>query len=91
MYDADGKISHFTMNPLLNSIFLERLKGDGTVEELEGNFFYPSEYFNPLEYTTGRMKKTANTRSIHWYLASWLPPQPKWLKFLKRMYHRIFR
>ncbi|MBR0314078.1 MAG: glycosyl transferase [Bacteroidales bacterium] len=89
-YDKDGKISSFTMNPLLTRIFLEKgLKGDGTIEEIGGNYFYPAEYFNPLEPVTGRLKKTANTRSIHWYMASWLPPQPKWKKFLKRMYHRI--
>lgn len=89
-YDKTGSISSFTMNPLITRIFIEKgLKGNGTVEEIDGNYFYPAEYFNPLEPVTGRLKKTANTRSIHWYMASWLPPQPKWKKFLKRMYHRI--
>ena len=90
-YDESGNISSFTMNPLITRIFLEKgLKGGGTIEEIDGNFFYPAEYFNPLESTTGRLRKTANTRSIHWYLASWLPPQPKWKKFLRHLYHRIF-
>ena len=90
-YDKDGNISSFTMNPLITRIFLEKgLKGGGVIEEIEGNYFYPAEYFNPLESVTGRLRKTPNTRAIHWYLASWLPPQPKWKKKLKQLYHRIF-
>lgn len=33
---------------------------------------YPTDYFSPIDYYTGRMKKTNNTHSIHWYSASWL-------------------
>lgn len=32
---------------------------------------YPPEYFCPLDYKTGVMKKTKNTISIHCYNASW--------------------
>lgn len=31
----------------------------------------PSEYMDPLDYGTGRLKKTKNTISVHWYTASW--------------------
>ena len=90
-YDKDGNVSSFTMNPLLTRMFFDKgLKGNGTVEEIDGNYFYPAEYFNPLEVATGRLKKTANTRSIHWYLASWLPQEARWKKFVKRMARRIF-
>ena len=34
---------------------------------------YPTEYFNPLEDSTGKLKKTKNTHSIHWYAKSWVP------------------
>jgi mannosyltransferase OCH1-like enzyme len=89
-YDKTGKISSFTMNPLITRIFLGKgLKADGSVEEIDKNFFYPSDYFNPLDPLTGRLKKTANTRSIHWYMASWLPPEAKWKKRMKRFMHRM--
>ncbi|MBO7562760.1 MAG: glycosyl transferase [Bacteroidales bacterium] len=88
-YDKEGKISSFTMNPLITRLFVEKgLRGDGSIEVIDGNYFYPAEYFNPLEPATGRLRKTANTRSIHWYMASWLPPQPKWKISLKRFVRR---
>lgn len=42
------------------------------VQLIEGVYIYPSEYFCPLDYNTGKMKITQNTRSIHHYTASWL-------------------
>ena len=32
---------------------------------------YPADYFNPYDSLTGKLKKTENTYSIHWYDASW--------------------
>ena len=32
----------------------------------------PKEFFCPLDYETGKIKKTKNTIAIHWYEASWL-------------------
>lgn len=32
---------------------------------------YPSEYFCPFDYNTGELHKAENTRTIHWYDASW--------------------
>ena len=32
---------------------------------------YPSDFFNPYDDLTGRLKETNNTKSIHWYAASW--------------------
>lgn len=34
---------------------------------------YPKDYFNPLNDATGRLCITDNTRSIHWYMKSWMP------------------
>lgn len=37
-----------------------------------GITIYPPEYFCPLNYYTGEMNITENSRSIHHYMASWL-------------------
>lgn len=34
---------------------------------------FPSDYFSPKSYRTGRIKKTSNTYSIHHFAGSWLP------------------
>lgn len=33
---------------------------------------YPSDYFCPYDYNIGELNITDNSRSIHWYDASWL-------------------
>ena len=89
--EEDGSICKFSMNPMISELFISRgLKGDGSVEKVGDHYFYPRDYFNPLDYFTGRLKKTENTRSIHWFMASWLPPEPKWKKKAKQLFHRIF-
>ncbi len=88
-FEEDGSISKFSMNPMISELFISRgLKGNGTVENVGGHYFYPRDYFNPLDYFTGRLRKTENTRSIHWFMASWLP-EPKWKKKAKQLFHRI--
>ena len=36
-----------------------------------GISIYPFDFFGPLDYTTGKMNKTNNTRTIHWYSSTW--------------------
>lgn len=38
---------------------------------------YPKKYFCPIDYETGKLFITENTRSIHWYDASWLDEHMK--------------
>lgn len=40
--------------------------------EFEGVFIYPPEYFCPINYFTGEIQITENTRTIHHYAASWV-------------------
>lgn len=42
------------------------------IQEVEGVYIYPSEYFCPINVTTGKLHITENTRSIHHYAASWV-------------------
>ena len=38
---------------------------------------YPPEYFCPMDYATGKLNVTEDSRSIHWYDASWLDDRMK--------------
>jgi len=63
------------------------LKKDNTKQILPGNVaVFPSSYFCPLSYITGKKTITADTVSIHWYNASWLPEEQK-----KRRKRRILK
>lgn len=48
---------------------LQEIKGKSNEWKI---IVYPSEYFCPMSYETGELIVTDNSRSIHWYDASWL-------------------
>lgn len=57
------------------------LKSDGTRQELQGMQIFPSEYFSPMDWKSGRIHRTTNTYSIHHYAASWLTKEEyRWMK-----------
>lgn len=47
---------------------------------------YPPEYFCPLNYFTGEMCITDNTRSIHHYTATWVKPEDKMRAEIRRRF-----
>lgn len=59
------------------------------IQNVAGLTIYPSEYFNPLDDATGRLRITPNTRSIHWFSKTWLNVSP-WRQWLSRLAHRVF-
>lgn len=57
--------------------------------------FLPQDYLCPMDYYTGRTKKTENTYSIHHYCASWTSPVTKRTTRMKRivglrMYDKLY-
>ena len=58
-------------------------------QHIEGISIFPSDYFNPFDDLTGKLNITNNTRSIHWYAATWQKRDPI-IRWLSRMSHRIF-
>lgn len=54
-----------------NLLVKEGLKNTNDIQEVDGVYIYPAEYFNPRNIITKKMRITANTRSIHHYMASW--------------------
>ena len=65
------------------------LRGDGTVEHVAGVDIYPPEWFNPYDDLTGRLRKTQNTHTIHWFAKSWMEPEPMWQTTIKRLFRRV--
>ena len=75
--------------PHLNSDVMEQfgLVRNGKEQMVEGIHVYPADYFNPRDSVTGKVTKTANTYSIHWYSMSWIP----WHKQIRVKVGRIWR
>lgn len=49
----------------------KRFKRTNKIQSISGFKIYPSDYFCPMNYISGDMKITDNTRSIHHYTATW--------------------
>lgn len=81
-----------TMCPELNTRALVKigLKPDGSYQEFTWGTVYPKEYFNPYESTTGRLSKTPNTVSVHWYMGSCLTVGQRLRAVIGRPLHRLF-
>lgn len=78
--------------PRLNTSALVKLglKQDGSCQTVADAVILPSDYLNPYESATGRVKKTKNTVSIHWYSAAWMSRSHKIRSAIMRPLHRIF-
>lgn len=78
--------------PRLNTEALENLglQRNGKKQRIAGATIYPSEWFNPYDDPTGRLNKTDNTYSIHWYAKSWLSKRTVLRSKLTKPIHRIF-
>lgn len=90
--NADGSVNAVGC-PHLNTDVMERfgLVRNGKEQIVAGVHVYPADRFNPLDSTTGRLNKTENTYSIHWYSMSWLPKRTQMKAKLGRVMRRILR
>ncbi len=89
-YLLDGR--HGVVNcPLLNTEALKKFgfNQDGTYQIIENIQIFPKEYFNPLDSETGKMTRTSNTYSIHWYAASWMSKKERLRGHITRPLRRI--
>lgn len=55
-----------------------------------GFIIYPSDYFSPIDYMSGKLLITARTHSIHWYNASWNTEKTKKELAAAQKMRRIF-
>lgn len=54
-------------------------------QKIDNTLFFPSEFFSPIDVVTNKKKITKNTRSIHWYNASWYTSKQKFLNKVKKI------
>jgi mannosyltransferase OCH1-like enzyme len=85
-YDANKGINRYTMIPMVSRYFVDSgLEGiNDRIEAISGINIYPTDYFNPYDSKTGDLSITRNTRTIHWYSASWLSWTERKLLLIKR-------
>lgn len=78
--------------PILNTRALLKhgLVLNGKTQRIEHGKVYSVDYFNPLVSSTGELRKTSNTYSIHWYSALWLSKKRRIISKIARPFHRIF-
>ena len=61
------------------------LKNVAGIQEVADCFIYPSEYFCPINVTTGRIHVEKNTRTIHHYAGTWVDKKFSMKELVKRM------
>lgn len=66
------------------------LKCNGKHQNVAGAEVLPMDFLNPYDSNTGRLQKTKNTISVHWYSMSWLSPAQRFKSILTKPFHRLF-
>lgn len=89
--ETDGSYPIITC-PALNTQALLPfgLKLDGSRQNVAGAEILPIEFLNPYDDPTGRLNKTKNTISVHWYSKSWMSRGTILRSKLTKPLHRIF-
>ena len=89
-FNPDGSQNRQTVVSRVTGILKTHgLKPVNEIQQVEGIWIYPRDYFNPLDSLTGELTFTENTRSIHWYMNSW-SGYSRFYMWLSRMSHRVF-
>jgi len=88
--NEDGSFNLTTVVSYTTAILVDKGLSDfDEIQNVEGIWIYPWDFFNPLDSLTGRVLITNNTRSIHWYMNSWNNSSKIYVYF-SRLYHRVF-
>lgn len=85
-YKENGELN-LTPIPHYTTAYLEKkgLVRKNVFQRLEGVTIYPTEYFAPKDYYTGKTKLTSYTISIHHYTASWQTPHQRRMLIVRRL------
>lgn len=87
----DGTLDQTTI-VMYTTYLLQRngLSENEGIQRVMGMNLYPSEYFNPLDDATGKLRVTPNTVSIHWYSKTWIENNSHLRTWCSRVFHRVF-
>ena len=89
--DENGDIIPHTVCTVFSELLKEYgFEPNGKKQVCNGMVLYPIEYFNPYDDATGRLHKTKNTYTIHWYAKSWIPKHQQFRSKITRVFHRVF-
>lgn len=89
--NSDGTHNQETVVDKTTKILLENgLNNISGIQKIGNITIYPKEYFNPLNNNTGKLDKTKNTHSIHWYDMSWMSASEQRRSKFTRIAHRLF-
>lgn len=88
--NADGSFHMIGCPRVATKLLLEKgLVQNGQEQLVDEIRIYPQDFFNPYDSITGRLNKTENTYSVHWYDASWSNGSVIKRK-ISRLIHRVF-
>lgn len=87
----DGRLDQTTNVEELTKLLVNEygLQLNGQFQKIvKGIIVYPTDYFSPYDYIQGKLNKTSNTYSIHWFSQTWIG-QSLWRKRVAQFIHRI--
>lgn len=68
----ENNSEYITIVDYTTKIFTELgWKKKNSIQQVNDMYIYPVDYFSPMDIITKKLIITNNTRSIHWYNASW--------------------
>ncbi len=89
--NEDGSLNTQTIvEYTTRELYLYGMKASDDIQEIDGIWIYPPDYFCPMDHTTGITTITSRTVSIHHYDASWKNHR-SWHFFLHQAKNTIFR
>ena len=82
-----GTVVHFMTDILLSQTSIEKDR----INLYEGIYIYPDDYFDPMNYYTGNITITTNTRSIHKYSSTWVTKMNLFQRIINRIHYILVR
>lgn len=90
-YNEDGSMNLYTIVQRTTDLLRKYgLQDSANIQCVADIYIYPSEYFCPIDMSSGRLIITPNTHSIHRYAGSWETKKNKFRGKVYRLIHRIF-
>ena len=83
---APGGVGQVTIVHITTEVMIKAgLKSKSGIQNVDGVWIYPTEYFCPINLTTGRIHVRKNTRTIHHYAGSWVDKKFSFKNILKKI------
>ena len=87
---ADGSYNLIDNVATITRICSEKgLIRDNTFQVVDGFALYPTEFFCPINMSSGKYDRSENTVTIHWFNGSWLPSELQHKKQDDILYYSI--